>query len=86
MLKMVSNNHQTGNVDTSRYIIITIFVNMLITICFFGKSLNGSWMVATGSEDKILEDQDEDASNNERAAINKPNRYYYRNGNLSVYK
>lgn len=53
---------------------------------FFGKSLNGSWMVATRSEDKILEDQDEDASNNERAAINKPNRYYYRNGNLSVYK
>nr|TKW12056.1 hypothetical protein SEVIR_5G011966v2 [Setaria viridis]TKW12060.1 hypothetical protein SEVIR_5G011966v2 [Setaria viridis] len=45
-----------------------------------------SWMVATRSEDKILEDQDEDASNNERAAINKPNRYYYRNGNLSVYK
>uniref|UniRef100_K3XTR8 Uncharacterized protein n=1 Tax=Setaria italica TaxID=4555 RepID=K3XTR8_SETIT len=34
----------------------------------------------------IIEDQDEDASKNERAAIAKPNRYWYRNGNLSVYK
>ncbi|XP_022682638.1 uncharacterized protein LOC101782153 isoform X2 [Setaria italica] len=38
------------------------------------------------SEDKILEDQDEDASKDERAAIAHPNRYWYRNGNLSVYK
>jgi len=44
-------------------------------------------MGAGQSEDMdTLMDQDEGAANNERAAIAKPNRYWYRNGAFSVYK
>ena len=52
-----------------------------------GTLLKGSWMGAGQSEDMdAVMDQDEGAANNERAAIAKPNRYWYRNGAFSVYK
>ncbi|CAD6269181.1 unnamed protein product [Miscanthus lutarioriparius] len=51
------------------------------------KQPQNSWMGAGQSEDMdTLMDQDEGAANNERAAIAKPNRYWYRNGAFSVYK
>ena len=44
-------------------------------------------MGAGQSEDiDTFMDQDEDASKNERLAIAKPNRCWYRNGAFSVYK